>query len=93
LEVLPNLRREIEDGKREKFKFVFIDADKKNNLNYLNEAILMCEPRYLIVVDDVVRKGLLADEEMAKSDLRVAGSRQGREARMHAPADGWRKEI
>ncbi|KAK1777620.1 hypothetical protein QBC45DRAFT_416363 [Copromyces sp. CBS 386.78] len=36
LEVLNRLKKEIEEGKRPKFGFFFIDADKPNNLNYFN---------------------------------------------------------
>ncbi|KAH9841316.1 O-methyltransferase-like protein family 3 [Teratosphaeria destructans] len=75
VDVLPRLRKEIDEGRREKFRFVFIDADKENGLHYLNDAIPMCEPGSLIVVDNVVRKGSLADEEIAKFDSKTAGSR------------------
>ncbi|KAK4548290.1 hypothetical protein LTR36_010160 [Oleoguttula mirabilis] len=87
MEVLPQLRKDVKDGKRENFGFVFIDADKENNLNYLNEVIPMCRPRALIIVDNVVRKGTLADPEAAERESKVAGARRvvegaGRDARL-----------
>lgn len=75
-DVLPRLRKDVDGGKRQRFGFVFIDADKENNLNYLNQVIPMCLPRALIIVDNVVRKGSLADPEAAERESRVAGARQ-----------------
>ncbi|KAJ9623176.1 hypothetical protein H2203_006112 [Taxawa tesnikishii (nom. ined.)] len=75
VDVLPGLRRQVEEGKRKPFDFVFIDADKENNLNYLNESIPMARQGACIIVDNVVRKGSLADEETAKTDSRVQGAR------------------
>jgi len=72
-DVLPQIRKDIEGGEREKFDFVFIDADKPNNLNYLNETIPMCQPRTMIIVDNVVRKGTLADEEAARGGEKIEG--------------------
>jgi predicted O-methyltransferase YrrM len=60
IEVLPQLVEEVTNGKRGKFQFVFIDADKGNNWNYVDIAIGMCEPGACIIVDKVVRKGPLA---------------------------------
>lgn len=39
------------------FDFVFIDADKPNNLGYVQAALEMSRAGTLIVVDNVVRKG------------------------------------
>jgi len=39
------------------FDFVFIDADKPNNLSYVQAALQMSRPGTLIVVDNVVREG------------------------------------
>ncbi|RMX94713.1 hypothetical protein D0867_13751 [Hortaea werneckii] len=79
-DVLPILAEEIREGKRGKFNFVFIDADKENNLNYLNLAIPMCEARAVIVVDNVCRGGKLVDPEAVKAEPRVQGSRRVVEA-------------
>ena len=74
-DVLPRIRKEIDGGTRPKFQFVFIDADKENNMNYLNGAIPMCESRACVIVDNVVRRGGVADAERAKADSRMYGSR------------------
>lgn len=80
LDVLPKIRQEVEEGKRQLFDFVFIDADKENNLQYLNEVVPICRSRSMIVVDNVVRRGQLADEELARTDTRIAGARRVVEA-------------
>ena len=80
VDVLPKIREEVSSGKRPKFDFVFIDADKDNNLSYFNEAVLMSRSRSCIIVDNVVRRGLLADDEVAKRDEMVAGARRVIEA-------------
>ena len=76
VDVLPKLRAEIESGKRPKYDFVFIDADKQNNLNYYNEAVSMCRSRACVMVDNVVRRGRLADDKAADEDERIMGARK-----------------
>lgn len=75
VDVLPKIRQEVESGQRPKFDFVFIDADKPNGLNYLNESIPMSRTGACIIVDNVVRKGQLANAEVAKTDGNVQGGR------------------
>lgn len=79
-DVLPRIRAEVDSGRRPRFDLVFIDADKQNNLLYLDEALQMCRSRACVIVDNVVRKGQLADDEMAKTDARVQGAREVVEA-------------
>ena len=55
------------------FDFVFIDADKPNNVTYLRAALALARPGATIVVDNVVREGRVADA--ASTDPRVIGSR------------------
>jgi predicted O-methyltransferase YrrM len=43
------------------FDFVFIDADKPNNLNYFNGALKLVQKGAVIIVDNVVRKGEVLD--------------------------------
>ncbi|MFD7444501.1 O-methyltransferase [Streptomyces sp. NPDC059909] len=43
------------------FDFFFIDADKVNNPNYVEWAVELSRPGSLIVVDNVVRDGTVAD--------------------------------
>ncbi|KIY00613.1 uncharacterized protein Z520_03276 [Fonsecaea multimorphosa CBS 102226] len=75
VEVLPALLEEVKAGKRPPFDFVFIDADKENNLAYFECALQMVKPRTCIIVDNVVRRGQLADPAM-KDDSRIAGTRR-----------------
>ncbi|KAL8785269.1 MAG: hypothetical protein Q9213_003473 [Squamulea squamosa] len=76
LDLLPKLADDIQQGKRERFDFSFIDADKVNALPYFDWAVKMTRPRGVVYVDNMVRKGLLADEERAKTDANVRGIRK-----------------
>lgn len=55
------------------FDFVFIDADKPSNTIYLDWAIKLGRPGTVIVLDNVVRDGQLANA--ASTDPNVKGSR------------------
>ena len=66
LETLPQL-----DGP---FDLIFIDADKRSNPDYLGEALRLSRPGTLIVADNVVRGGAVADPDA--SDPSVAGVRR-----------------
>lgn len=68
-ETLPVLAAE----KPEPFDFVFIDADKPNNTVYLDWAIKLGRPGTVIVLDNVVRDGQVANAE--SRDPNVLGSR------------------
>ncbi|KAH6634370.1 S-adenosyl-L-methionine-dependent methyltransferase [Chaetomium sp. MPI-SDFR-AT-0129] len=74
LEVLSRLREEVQAGKRERFGFVFIDADKVNNWRYFQLARDMLRPNSVICVDNVVREGDLAD--LQNDDPYVEGCRE-----------------
>ncbi|MGE8203436.1 O-methyltransferase [Heyndrickxia sp. NPDC080065] len=56
------------------FDFIFIDADKPNNPQYLHLALELAEPGTVIVADNVVRNGEVIDEK--STDERVQGIRQ-----------------
>jgi predicted O-methyltransferase YrrM len=56
------------------FDLVFIDADKQNNVNYVQWALKLTRPGSLIVVDNVVRDGHVIDTD--SSDEMVAGVRR-----------------
>lgn len=75
IDVLPKLKAEVSSCTRQPFDFLFMDADKENNIAYFNLAVEMSQPGTGIYVDNVVRKGKLGDSETAKQDSRVAGSR------------------
>jgi len=55
------------------FDLVFIDADKPNNPVYLDWAVKLARPGTVIVLDNVVRDGAVADGR--SSDPNVTGSR------------------
>jgi predicted O-methyltransferase YrrM len=45
------------------FDLVFVDADKRSNPDYLGEAVRLSRPGTLIVADNVVRGGAVAEPE------------------------------
>jgi predicted O-methyltransferase YrrM len=55
------------------FDLVFIDADKENNLAYLDWAIRLSRPGSLILVDNVIRDGQILAES---DDPRVTATRR-----------------
>ncbi|MFF4252226.1 O-methyltransferase [Streptomyces sp. NPDC001663] len=69
LESLPKLA----DENPAPFDLVFIDADKVNNPRYVEWALKLTSAGSLIVVDNVVRSGRVADAD--STDLDVLGSR------------------
>jgi predicted O-methyltransferase YrrM len=56
------------------FDFVFVDADKENNPNYLERVLKLSRPGTIIVADNVVRNGRIADE--GDHDADVTGLRK-----------------
>lgn len=56
LDVLPKLAGEIQEGTRDKFDFVFIDADWGEQWDYFDLAVKMVEKGSCIYVDNVVRQ-------------------------------------
>jgi predicted O-methyltransferase YrrM len=66
LDTLPTL-----DGP---FDLVFIDADKPNNPDYVRWALRLTRPGSVIVVDNVVRGGRVADPD--DTDPAVVGTRR-----------------
>ena len=78
----------VRDGV-EPYDLVFIDADKANNLAYLEAALALTRPGSVIVGDNVVRNGAVVDP--ASEDPRVRGSCSlieaiGRDDRLDATA-------
>jgi predicted O-methyltransferase YrrM len=55
------------------FDLVFIDADKRSNAQYLDWALRLSRPGTLIVADNVIRDGAVADA--ASEDASVVGVR------------------
>jgi len=46
----------------EAFDLVFIDADKRNNVRYLERALKLSHPGTVLVLDNVVRGGAILDD-------------------------------
>jgi predicted O-methyltransferase YrrM len=55
------------------FDLVFIDADKENNVDYLQWAVKLTRPGAVIVVDNVIRDGRVVAES---DDAKVAATRK-----------------
>ncbi len=51
------------------FDLVFIDADKRSTPLYFSYALRLTAPGSLIIVDNVVRRGALADEHSTDEDV------------------------
>jgi predicted O-methyltransferase YrrM len=69
LESLPQLAQS-----EQAFDFVFIDADKASIPEYLDWSLRLTRPGSVIVVDNVVRKGAVADP--SSTDANVQGVRR-----------------
>ena len=65
------------------FDLVFIDADKPSNADYFAWALKLTRPGSLIIVDNVVRRGAVADPDSA--DLNVLGVRRLADLIAHEP--------
>jgi predicted O-methyltransferase YrrM len=70
---LGRLHDETEDDPGARFDLTFIDADKENIPAYFDWAVRLSRPRAVIITDNVVRNGALADPDAA--DPRVVGVR------------------
>jgi predicted O-methyltransferase YrrM len=64
----------LKAAKDSDFDFVFIDADKENNANYVAAALDLARAGALIVVDNVIREGRVLDA--TSEDSMVQGTRQ-----------------
>jgi predicted O-methyltransferase YrrM len=70
LDTLPQLAAEG----RSRFDLIFIDADKENNPAYFSWALKLSRPGTVIIVDNVVREGAVADG--ASADPVILGIRR-----------------
>ena len=92
LDVLPTLAKEVTEGKREKFDFVFIDADWDEQWEYFDAAVGMMDSGSCIYVDNVVRQllegGVVGEgaEEDAKpaTGMKELVERVGKDQRVDA---------
>ncbi|MGX1828283.1 O-methyltransferase [Paenibacillus taichungensis] len=67
LTTLPDIQEEY----REPFDFIFIDADKPSNPDYLRWALRLARPGSLIIGDNIVRDGEVINAD--STDSRVQG--------------------
>lgn len=72
-DALEQLSQMKEEGV-EPFDFIFIDADKPNNPNYLQWALHFSHPGTVIIGDNVIREGEVINEN--SEDPRVVGVRE-----------------
>ncbi len=70
LETLPQIAAELKGP----FDLAFIDADKQNNPEYFQWALTLSRPGSLIIIDNVVRDGAVAN--VASLDPDVLGVRR-----------------
>jgi predicted O-methyltransferase YrrM len=68
LDTLPTLA-----GRGESYDLIFIDADKENNIAYVEWAIKLAAPGSIIVVDNIARSGRVLDP--AADDLQARAVR------------------
>ena len=71
------------------FDLFFIDADKENNLAYLEAAIALSEPGALIIVDNIARGGRVLDpdpQDRQAIAVRETIALMGRHPRLDAAA-------
>lgn len=54
---------QLQGGEHDPFDFVFIDADKAHNAEYVEAVLPLSRPGTVIVVDNVVRGGGIVDPE------------------------------
>jgi predicted O-methyltransferase YrrM len=85
---LESLRMLAREGV-EPFDLVFIDADKANNAAYFERALPLCRPAAVIIADNVVREGAVADSRSRDPD--IVGTRRlleltGKDKRISATA-------
>jgi predicted O-methyltransferase YrrM len=66
LDTLPSLKEKASPP----FDFIFIDADKKNNSNYVKWALEYSLPGTVIIVDNVVRGGKVMNHESEDESIR-----------------------
>ncbi|SFL39809.1 Predicted O-methyltransferase YrrM [Gracilibacillus orientalis] len=52
------------EAENKRFDFFFIDADKGNYSNYLEQCIKLAEPNAVIAIDNVLARGSVADDEV-----------------------------
>lgn len=72
VEIVVGAARDTIGAQQGPFDLVFVDADKINNAFYVEAALDLVRPGAVIVVDNVVRDGDLADADDARDSTRGA---------------------
>ncbi len=65
---MDTLDRLVADGASDTFDFAFIDADKENYLGYYERVLRLLRPGGLVVTDNTLWSGRVADPENAEPD-------------------------
>ena len=76
----------LEDGRADSFDFGFIDADKESYGAYFERALRLLRPGGLMVIDNVLRRGEVADpsvQNTATAAIRELNARLLHDARIH----------
>lgn len=79
LDLLPGIEREMDRP----FDLVFVDADKQSNAEYVRWGVRLTRPGGVIIVDNVVRAGEVADA--GSTDERVLGVRRMNQVLVNDP--------
>lgn len=59
---LESMNALLNEGYRQKFDFIFIDADKTNYIHYYERALELVSPQGLIAIDNIFWDGKVIDE-------------------------------
>lgn len=60
---LESLNALLNEGYRQKFDFIFIDADKTNYIHYYERALELVSPQGLIAIDNIFWDGKVIDDQ------------------------------
>ncbi|CAM4461932.1 MAG: tRNA 5-hydroxyuridine methyltransferase [Legionella sp.] len=67
---LDSLHALIDEGWKQKFDFIFIDADKTNYVQYYELALKLIQPKGIIAIDNVLWDGKVLDEQDTNGQTR-----------------------
>ncbi|MEC4891465.1 MAG: class I SAM-dependent methyltransferase [Oscillatoria sp. PMC 1051.18] len=70
-EALQTLDNLLENSQAETFDFIFIDADKENDLEYFEKALQLARPGGLIAIDNALWSGLVIDSTVQDPETRA----------------------
>ncbi|MBZ8179538.1 class I SAM-dependent methyltransferase [Oscillatoria salina] len=70
-EALQTLDNLLENSQAETFDFIFIDADKENDLEYFEKALQLARPGGLIAIDNALWSGLVVDSTVQDPETRA----------------------